>query len=147
MEFNNACYEVLEILKYVKNEDLLKIPEEEIDVLKKNANYEYDFYYNPSKSLKEQSVSKLAKGIIAVYFSKYIASKEQKAKIIRKQQYDLENMKQSEDASLKSEMLNKTSSIETKENNQLIEYQGYKWYQKLFRKLFNKNKNEKIKEI
>ena len=38
-EFSNACYEVLEILKYIKKEDLEKIPQEEIQILKKNANY------------------------------------------------------------------------------------------------------------
>ena len=33
-EFKDACYEVLEILKYVKKEDLEKIPKEEIKILK-----------------------------------------------------------------------------------------------------------------
>ena len=71
LEFQNACYEVLEILKYIKDEDLVKIPKYEITLLKNNANYEHLFEYNPEKSMKEQNVSKLAKGIIALYFSEY----------------------------------------------------------------------------
>ena len=42
-EFKDACYEVLEILKYVKKEDLEKIPKEEIKILKEYANYNHNF--------------------------------------------------------------------------------------------------------
>ena len=42
VEFGNACYEVLEILKYIKEEDVQKIPEDEIQILKRNANYEHN---------------------------------------------------------------------------------------------------------
>ena len=38
-EFGNASYEVLKILEYIKDDDLKRIPQEEIEILKKNANY------------------------------------------------------------------------------------------------------------
>ena len=66
-EFGNASYEVLKILEYIKDDDLKRIPQEEIEILKKNANYNRDFHYNPDKKINEQSVSKLTKG---VYFLK-----------------------------------------------------------------------------
>lgn len=94
IEFNNACYEVLEILKYVKEDDIKKIPEEEIQLLKNNANFNHNFRYEPHKSIKEQDVSKLAKGIIATYFEKYIASEKQQEKIKLKRQYDLKIIEQ-----------------------------------------------------
>ena len=40
-EYSNACAEVLEILKSVKDEDLKRIPNEEIENLKENANMEH----------------------------------------------------------------------------------------------------------
>ena len=43
IEFSNACYEVLEILKYVKQEDLKKIPRQEIQILRDNANFKHKF--------------------------------------------------------------------------------------------------------
>ena len=88
IEFKNACYEVLEILKYIK-EDLKKIPKEEIQMLKRNANYEHEFKYDPQRNIKEQPVSKLAKGIIATYFYKYTATPKQQEKIKQKQENDL----------------------------------------------------------
>ena len=76
-EFYDACYEVLVILKHVKKEDLLKIPKEEIQMLKDNANFSHKFEYNPMKDIKEQKVLKMTKGIIAEYFFKYCASEKQ----------------------------------------------------------------------
>ena len=54
IEFSNACYEVLEILKHIKKEDIDKIPEDDINMLKKNANYNHNFTYNPDISIREQ---------------------------------------------------------------------------------------------
>lgn len=88
-EYSNACKQVLEILKMVKDEDINKIPMEEIEILKKYANNDYEFSYNPQKNIKEQNVSKLAKAIIANYFIDYIATPNQKQKIINKQKYDI----------------------------------------------------------
>ena len=67
-EYSNACAEVLEILKSVKDEDLKRIPSEEIKNLKENANMEHEFSYDVTKNIKEQDISKAAKGIIAYFF-------------------------------------------------------------------------------
>ena len=91
IEFSNACFEVLEILKYVKEEDRIKIPKTEIQILRDNANVEHKFVYDPHRSIKEQQVSKLAKGIIATLFKRYTASEQQKEKIRKKQKNDLMN--------------------------------------------------------
>lgn len=83
-EFRNSCKEVLEILKYINEEDLKKIPNYEIEILKKNENKNHKFVYNPNIKMKEQNVSKLAKAIIAVYFEKYTATDIQKERIKEK---------------------------------------------------------------
>ena len=142
-EFGNACYEVLEILKYIKEEDLEKIPQEEIQILKKNANYNHSFYYNPGKSIKEQEVSKLAKGIIEQYFYKYIATEKAKKKIKLKQEYDLqiiENEKREkyDYNNIFKEKQNVAEKDNEKINNVLpIEYKKEKWYVEIFNKILN----------
>ena len=142
-EFGNACYEVLEILKYIKEEDLEKIPQEEIQILKKNANYNHSFYYNPGKSIKEQEVSKLSKGIIAQYFCKYIATEKVKEKIKLKQEYDLqiiesEKRKKYDYNNIFKEKQNVAEKDNEKINNVLpIEYKKEKWYVKIFNKILN----------
>jgi len=88
IEYANAYSEVLEILKYIPLEDYKKIPEKKIELYKKNANSEYFFNYDPYKTLEEQEVSEIAKGIIAILFRDYWATEEQREKIIAKQKYD-----------------------------------------------------------
>lgn len=88
IKYQNAFTEVLEILKSISKEDYDKIPNEEISVFEENKNKDYDFKYNPNKTLKEQNVSKEAKYIIAILFRDYWATPEQKAKIIKKEKQD-----------------------------------------------------------
>ena len=88
-EYSIACKEVLEIFKNIKEEDLEKIPNKEIEKLKKIASNDYEFTYNVHKNIKEQNVSKLAKAIIANFFIEYIANEEQKETVLSKQKYDL----------------------------------------------------------
>ncbi len=141
IEFSNACYEVLEILKYIKAEDLLKIPKEEIQILKNNANYNHNFIYDSKKNIKEQEVSKMAKGIIAVYFYKYTASEKQKEKIRLKQENDLK-LKQGENYSYNEMFKRKIKQEPAIPNTEfkLIEYKPEKWYMIVIskiKKLFN----------
>ena len=88
IEYANAYSEVLEILKYIPEEDYHKIPKDKIALFEHNANKEYYFNYNPEKTLNEQNVSKIAKGIIAILFRDYWATPMQRDKIISKQQKD-----------------------------------------------------------
>lgn len=88
IEYANAYREVLEVLKYIPVQDFNKIPKEKIELFKVNANYDYYFSYNPNKTLNEQNVSKIAKGIIAILFRDYWATEIQRNKIIAKQNYD-----------------------------------------------------------
>ena len=89
-EFQIACKEVLEILNKVKEEDLKKIPKEEIDMLKSNVDYEYNFSFNSNKSLEEQKVSKPAKAIIAKLYIDYIMDEKQRSIINEKINNDIQ---------------------------------------------------------
>lgn len=85
VEYANAYREVLEILKYISKEDYEKIPNSKIEIFETHQNKEYDFNYNPNKTLDEQNVSKRAKAIIGILFRDYWATDEQREKIIQKQ--------------------------------------------------------------
>lgn len=113
-DYQIACKEVIEILKFVKKEDLEKIPKDEIEILNNNANIEYKFTYNPKINIKEQNVSKIAKAIIANYFIDYIATPKQKQKILNKQVYDIKNSEKEKIAIYKNNNLFKKK---TNKNN------------------------------
>lgn len=88
VEYANAYSEVLEILKFISKEDYEKIPANKIELFKLNSNKEYEFTYDPEKTLDEQNVSKTAKAIIGILFRDYWATEVQREKIIRKQKND-----------------------------------------------------------
>ena len=85
-----AYSEILEILKYIPQEEYNKIPQEKIELFKAKADKNYKFRYDPRKKLNEQEVSKIAKGIIAILYRDYWATPEQR-KIIK----DYQKMKRS----------------------------------------------------
>lgn len=121
-DYQIACKEVLEILKVVKKDDFKKIPKDEIETLNKNANNEYEFTYNPKININDQNVSKVAKAIIANYFIDYIATPEQKQKIINKQIYDIKNSEKEKKEKYinKNPFKEKINNVDIKNNIQII---------------------------
>ena len=55
-----AYSEILEILKHIPIEDYNKIPKDKIEIFETYANKEYNFEYDPQKTLKEQNVSNIS---------------------------------------------------------------------------------------
>ena len=144
IKYANAYSEVLEILKYIPIEDYNKIPTNKIELFKTNANSDYSFNYDPNKSLDEQEVSKIAKGIIAILFRDYWATEIQRNKIVAKQNYDRDKLEEK-----KKEIYNpdnifinnhKNSLVDIPENKQeksLVKIDDIKWYKKIWNRIKN----------
>ena len=93
-DYANACAEVVRILDFIPYRDYKKIPKDIILHYEKNANNDYNFEYDITRSLDEQNVSKTAKTIIAIFFRDYWATPEQRNKILNYEKY--ENIKKEE---------------------------------------------------
>ena len=149
IKYANAYREVLEILKYIPIEDYNKIPKNKIEVFEANSNKEYEFIYNPNKTLDEQNVSEGGQAIIGLLFRDYWATEEQRNKIIAKQDHDRQEFEKEKrtqynpDEIFKSKIIIK--SIERQEekhdyNNLPIEVTNENYYHKLIsflKKLFH----------
>ena len=132
IKYANAYTEVIEILKYIKQEDYNKIPKEKIELFKINANNEYSFKYIPTKTLDEQSVSNIAKGIIAMLFRDYWATEAQREKIIAKQSYDRQKIEEEKRVKYNSDNLFKNINNErNSEDISLAIIPNNKWYKKV----------------
>ena len=139
IEYAKAYSEVLEILKYIPEEDYHKIPKDKIVLFEHNANKEYNFNYHPEKTLNEQNVSKIAKGIIAILFRDYWATPMQRDKIISKQQKDrmqLERIKSENyctDDIFRNKKQNNIKEETSVENTSMIQYK-----EPLLKRILNK---------
>ena len=119
IKYANAYTEVIEILKYVSIEDYNKIPRSKIELFKINANREYAFKYNSNRTLDEQSVSKIAKSIIAILFRDYWTTDIQRERIITKQNYDRKKFEEEnrEKYNLDNLFKNRQYKVEAVENS------------------------------
>ena len=143
IKYANAYREILEILKYISFDDYNKIPKEKIALFETNANNDYNFNYNPNKTLDEQNVSRIAKGIIAILFRDYWATEIQREKNIAKQNHDRMKLEEGKKAKYDSEEIfnNKQDNFivsttkNQKENLKIVEYKEPKWYQKILAKI------------
>ena len=141
--YANAYQEVIEVLKYTKREDLIKIPKFKIDLYKKYMNNNNNFKIDKNKPLEEQNLSNESKAILANLFKDYWATDYEKQRIEEKEKYDLEQIakeKYSVDNLFKKKEVNQENASNDNTNLEVIKEE--KWYNKLFNKiknLFHKN--------
>ncbi len=141
IKYANAYSEVLEILKYLTQEDYEKIPKEKIEVFETNMNKDYAFNYNPDKTLQEQNVSETARTIIAILFRDYWATEEQRKRIIKVQQQERNRIESKKQEKYNINELFKNNKKTKTQEVAIVEVKEQKWYKKVFdffRKIFRK---------
>lgn len=80
-KYAKAYTEILELIKYLPENEYNKIPSEKIDFYEKNKDKEYKFIFNPDKPIEEQITSRETNAIIIQLFRDYFASESQKEKL------------------------------------------------------------------
>lgn len=80
-KYAKAYVEVLEILKYLPENEYSKIPQEKIRFLEDNKDDTYSFKLNLNIPLDEQNISIEANSIIVTIFRDYFATNLQKEKL------------------------------------------------------------------
>ena len=88
--YAKAYKEIIEILKYIPEESVNKIPREMIEMIKTKQLVTYDFKIDTEKTFEEQELLEETKAILANIFRDYWATDYQKAKIIEKENQDRE---------------------------------------------------------
>ena len=78
INYNKRLVEVDEILKYFKEDDLAKIPDDIKRSIKENKDKEYTWKYDVEKPLKEQEVSRDTIAILSYLNMEYLLNEKQK---------------------------------------------------------------------
>ena len=142
-EYSMAYTEVIEILKYVPDEDVQKIPEEKVEFYKNNMDNEYNYKLDMTKEFEEQEMSDITKAILANIFRDYWATPYQKERIEAKEKYDLEKLEEEKRDKYNPDNIFKKKQKETVvENTNLpVEIKKETFFKKLInflKGLFNK---------
>lgn len=88
--YSKAYKEIVEILKYVPEESVNKIPKEMRDIFEAEMDQNYSFKIDKAKPFEEQELLEETKAILANVFRDYWATDYQKARIIEKENQDRE---------------------------------------------------------
>ena len=142
---NNAYTEVYTILQDLNEEEYNKIPPEVINAIEENKNEEYEYELDDELELKDQPMLPETKAILFNLFRDYLATPEQKAKIIRMQsearQKNELKKQQMYNTDVFASRKNKNFSKPDNETMQVVEYK-----ESFFKKILNKIKSFFIKK-
>lgn len=143
VDYNKRLVEVDEILNYLSEKDLLKIPEDVRQVIKDNKDKEYVWKYDVSKELKDQNLNRDTIIILSYLNIEYLLNGEQKQ--LMQQIHEL-NEKKLEEAKAEKYGVddlfkrNKSQQEEPKETEQIQEQALVEYKQNLFTKIINRIK-------
>ena len=143
----NAYTEVYTILQDLNEEEYNKIPPEVIETLDTNRNKEYEYFLDDELELKDQPMLPETKAILFNLFRDYLATPEQRTKIIKmqneaRQKNELKKQQMYNTDVFANKSINKTTKLnenEVKTNNnekQIVEYK-----ENIFKRILNKIKS------
>lgn len=148
--YSKAYKEIVEILKYVPEESVNKIPKEMRDMFEAEQLKTYNFQIDTKKTFEEQELLEETKAILANIFRDYWATPYQKERIEAKEKYDRQKLEEEKAQKYNPDDLFKKKNIEsvigntekdTIENSNLpIEVKKEKFYEKIinfFKRIFN----------
>ena len=146
--YPKAYKEVIEILNYVPQESVNKIPQTMLDTFKVKMDKKYDFKIDINKSFEDQNLLDETKAILANIFRDYWATPYQKERIEAKEKYDRQKIEEEKQAKYNSDIFSKrkiekdtiNEQQEKEINNLPIEVKKERFYHKIikfFKKIFH----------
>ncbi len=122
----NAYTEVYTILQELNEEEYSKIPPEVVEAIEENMNKEYEFMLDDELELKEQQMLPETKAILFNLFRDYLATTEQKEKIIKMQNEERQKNELKKQQNYNVDVFQNKTKISTKpignQDNELIKY-------------------------
>ena len=143
--YNNAFTEVYTILNYLDEEEYNKIPPEVINAINSNMNKKYNNVMNEKIDLSKQPMLDETREILFNLFRDYIATAEQKEKIIKMQneerrRNELRKQKQYDTNVFANKERNITKTKENLADSENEKMQIVEYKENIFKRIFNKIK-------
>lgn len=135
--YAKAYKEIVEILKYVPEENVNKIPKEMRDMFEAEQLKTYNFQIDTEKPFEEQELLEETKAILDNIFRDYWATDYQKARIIEKENHDRKEWERQKREKYNPDNLFKNKNENNYNEVALVEVKMEKWYEKVFSFLRN----------
>lgn len=140
--YPKAYKEVYIILNYINKEDLKKIPQSFIDMLKRKMNKDYEFKLDTSIDFQEQNLLKETKVILGYIFLNYWGTKEQKETIEKKFRNDIAKKEEQKIKYNRDEIFKNNNAIRLRQNvNQNEDVKMIEYKRNILKQFIYKLKN------
>ncbi len=143
MEYEKCLVELDEILRYLKDEDLRKIPSEIRKAINEKKDKQYNWNYDESKPLDEQNINRKTIAMLSYLNMEYLLNQEQKLFMQELHKFNEEKSEEEkrkrynpEDIFKKNQNTNEELQ-HIEENTSMIVIQEEKWYKKIFNLIKN----------
>ena len=130
-----AFAEVHDILKHSELEIQEKIPKKFLDMLEENEDKNYIINIDYDKDINNQKLLPYTRDILAMVYTDYLCSKEEKEKFL------LENEKVIEEQETQQIIEKNKAMGENLNNTSITLIKKEKWYQKIIKFIFDKRGN------
>ena len=141
--YRNAFTEVYEILQFLGNEEINKIPKKIYDTISENRNNNYSYKIDKNKDLEEQQMMEETKAILYNIYRDYLVTDIQRELIIEKQKNERNILEEGKKSKYDSNIIFKKNERVVEKNNVPIEAKKETFFEKIikfFEKIFNKTK-------
>ena len=136
----NAYTEVYTILQDLNTEEYNKIPPKIVKAIEENMNEEYEYELDEDLELKNQPMLPETKAILFNLFRDYLATSEQKEKIIKMQNEERQKSELKKQQQYNANVFQNKTKENINQSKELIEYK-----ENIFIKLINKIKSWFVK--
>lgn len=140
-EYNKAYKEVLEVLKYMSQEEREKIPQKMIQMFNEKMDQNHKFKYDESKKFAEQELLIETKAILSNLFRDYWATSEQRERILLKQNRDRIKIEEQKKEKYNPENLFKKTNQTYNPKESIEEVSIRKYKESIFKRFINKIKS------
>ena len=129
VDYNKRLVEVDEILGYLLEENLYKIPEEVRNAIKENKDKEYFWKFDETKTLKEQKVSRDTIALLSYLNMEYLLNEKQKKYVQQLHKLNENKLEESkaeiygvDDLFNRNKIQEKPKEVEQIKKQELVEY-------------------------
>jgi len=147
VDYKKRLVEVDEILNYLSEEDLLKIPEEVRNTIKEKKDKEYSWKYDETKALKDQNVSRDTIAFLSYLNMEYLLDEKQKELMKQIHRLNERKLEKSKSKNYRTDKVIKNNNPQQQEAKKIVqEKELVEYKESFFNKMINRIKKIFIKK-
>ena len=130
MEDAKCLVELDEILKYLAEDDLKKIPYDIRKTISERKDKQYKWKYDETKDLSQQKINRKTIAMLSYLNMEYLLNEEQKKLMQKIHKFNEDVIEKENSKKYSSDKIFKNDKVNAKEETELVTISSKKWYKK-----------------